>query len=285
MSVTSDQVWRLVVTQGQGKFTANKIRCFEASFKQNVSVVASALKSKTYFHFDMNAGCGWNEKANCRGSPLAFRVAANEAGMPNAFAFCCELDSVSAQQLAQRTKKDRYTFVIHGRNQVFANLVPHIIKRYGVNPKDAYGSVLVDPNDHNKCGIPFDELRSLTEKCPRLDVFFHFPQLAIKRVTGAIRKGVLDASHSANCFSIEDMPQIIGKKHLWIKQTPEMGNFALVVGRNTPNIKSDKRTGLAEWNSEMGVYYRERCSFAVGEAEARHRIRQEKIKGQRMLFT
>ena len=273
------------MTQGQGRHTAMKIAVLEAAFKQNVSVVANGIKASDYFHFDMNAGCGWNAKANCYGSPIAFRSAACSAGFPNALCFCCEVDASAAKTLANKTSKDKHTYVIYGRNQQFSQMIPQIISRFGVNPSNAFGSILIDPNDQRRDAIPYQELRMVTSLCPRLDVFFHFPQLAMKRINGGVAKGTLKPEHALDCFHVDEMPEVIGKKHLWIKQTPDMGNFALIVGRNTPNINADRKTGLAEWSSDLGVYYRERCVMPVAVADARNRERLARKSGQKLLFT
>jgi len=270
--------------QGQSRHTATKIAVLEASFKQNVSVVATAIKASHYFHFDLNAGCGWNEKANCYGSPIAFRSAACAANFSSALCFCCEVNEQSAKLLANKTKHDGSTFVVCGRNQRFAEMIPHIIRRFGVSPSRAFGSILIDPNDQKRSAIPYEELRLVTAECPKLDVFFHFPQLAMKRINGAVAKGTLRQCHAEDCFHIDKMPEVIGRDYLWIKQTPEMGNFALVVGRNTDNINADKSTGLVKWDSDDGIFYRERCVLPVAVALKRHAERLAKKSGQRLLF-
>jgi hypothetical protein len=124
----------------------------------------------------------------------------------------------------------------------------------------------------------------LADQCPKIDVLFHFPQLAMKRVTFAVAKGTLSEAAAEDCFDIDELPAVIGKQHLWIKQTPDLGNFAIVVGRNTDNVNDDKRTGLARWNSETGLWYRERCTLKVEDADRRHQERLDKASGQRRLW-
>lgn len=249
-----------------------------------MAVVKHAIGSPTYFHFDLNAGCGFNEIAGCIGSPLAFREAAVKAGMPNALCFCCELDTDAAIELQRRTELDRYTFATQGRNQDFIEMIPEIIRQHGQDPSTAFGSILVDPNDHRRDAIPYDGLRLLAQECPRIDVLFHFPQLAMKRVTFAVAKGTLGEWAAEDCFDVDDLPQVIGKRHLWIKQTPDLGNFAIVVGRNTDNVNDDRRTGLARWDSERGLWYRERCKMKVEDADRRHQERIDRKNGQGRLW-
>jgi hypothetical protein len=264
------------MSQGQGRYTQGKIERFKALFVQNVAIVN--LFRSPYFHFDLNAGCGINEKAGCEGSPLAFRAAAIKAGMPHALSFCCEQDIESAKHLQNLTRDDSYTFVVNGRNQDFVEQIPDIIWQHGVDPRRAYGSVFIDPNNHRRDAIPYDGLRFLAKNCPRIDVLFNYPQLSMKRVAGAVAAGKMSESSAAamDCFNIEDLPKIIGKRHLWLRQQPDTGNFALVRGSNTSNIKADKRTGLAPWDSELGIWYRERCRLSVDEADRRHKARTNK---------
>lgn len=270
--------------QGQSRHTVNKIASLEAFFTQNVAVVRHAIKAQSYFHFDLNAGCGFNEIAGCIGSPLAFRAAAQKAGMPNALCFCCELDFGAATQLQSRTETDQHTFVTIGRNQDFVEQIPEIIRQHGADPRTSYGSILIDPNDHRRDAIPYDGLRLLADQCPKIDVLFHFPQLAMKRIFAGVAKGTCPEVAAEDCFDIDQLPTVIGKRYLWIKQTPELGNFAIVVGRNTDNVNDDKRTGLVRWNSEMGLWYRERCKLKVEEADRRHQNRLDKASGQRRLW-
>lgn len=270
--------------QGQGRHTVNKIAGFEAFFTQNMAVVKHAIRSSDYFHFDLNAGCGFNEIAGCIGSPLAFRAAAIKAGMPEAFCFCCELDAGAAVQLQRRTEAEARTFVTIGRNQDFVEQIPDIIQQYGSDPRTAFGSILVDPNDHRRDAIPYDGLRRIAHECPRLDVLFHFPQLAIKRIVAGVAKGTCPESAASDCFDVDDLPDVIGKRHLWIKQTPDLGNFAIVVGRNTDNVNDDRKTGLARWDSERGLWYRERCKMKVEDADRRHQERIDRKNGQGRLW-
>jgi len=273
------------MSQGQSRFTPNKIAGFEAAFVQNLAIVRGGIGQSSYFHFDLNAGCGWNHHANCEGSPLAFRAAANRADFPSALCFCCEVDRVAADELAKRTKADGATFSVCGRNQDFVRMIPHIIRRHGGDPATAYGSILIDPNNQRRSAIPYEELRDVARVCPRLDVFFNFPQNAMKRITSAVAKGTHPESAAKDCYDIDDMREVIGKKFLWIKQLPEMGDFALIVGRNMSGASHDKKTGLKPWDSLDGVHYRERCKMPVDVAESRHRERLAIQSGQKMLFT
>lgn len=270
------------MAQAQGKYTKAKIEGFAAALQQNVSVVCHGIRAQRYFHFDLNAGCGRNEIAMCDGSPIAFRAAACKAKMPQALSFCCERDEVAAKRLAERCRIDPCTLVINGRNQDVVEQIPYIIREYGGDPKTAFGSILLDPNDHNRDAIPYDELRVISKKCPRLDVFFNFPQLAIKRVNGSVAKGRHSPEVARDCVDIDDLPEVIGKEHLWI--APQIGNFVLVVGRNTDNVNDDRNTGLHRWTSEHGVWFRERCRMAVEEADKRHRERLSVASGQKLLF-
>lgn len=272
------------MAQGQGRHTANKIAGFGAFFTQNMAVVKHAIGSASYFHFDLNAGCGFNEVAGCIGSPLAFRMAAIKSGMPEAYCFCCELDAGAAVELQSRTEHDHRTFVTIGRNQDFVEQIPDIIREHGGDPRTAFGSILIDPNDHRRDAIPYDGLRILASECPRIDTVFHFPQLAMKRIAAGVAKGTCPESAADDCFDVDDLPEVIGKRHLWIRQSPELGNFAIVVGRNTDNVNDDKRTGLARWDSDFGVWYRERCQMKVEEADRRHRERMDRKSGQRRLW-
>lgn len=270
--------------QGQGRHTANKIAGIGALLTQNMSVVRRAIGSSSYFHFDLNAGSGFNDIADCIGSPLAFRQSAMKAGMDHAYCFCCECDVDAAILLQRRTHDDSRTFVTIGRNQDFVEEIPDIIRSYGVEPRAAFGSVLIDPNDHRRDAIPYDGLRLLADRCPRIDTIFHFPQLAMKRIMAGIAKGTCPESAAEDCLDVDDLPEVIGKRHLWIRQSPELGNFAIVVGRNTDNVNDDKKTGLARWESDFGVWYRERCQMKVEEADRRHKERMDKKSGQRRLW-
>lgn len=271
------------VVQGNGKFTSRKLAGFAAALRQNLIVVSRSIRAEQYFHFDLNAGCGYNEVAKCDGSPIMFRQLANEIEFLNAFSFCCEIDRQSASKLAELTRYDHRTFVVAGSNQRFVEMIPDIIRRFGCDPGEAFGSILIDPNDHNREAIPYKELRVLSARCPRLDIFFNWPYLAIKRVRGAANKGFI-RNHEAlrDVIDIDELPAITGKRHLWIAE--QVGNFVLVVGRNTAKINKDRSSTLEPWESVKGRYYRERCRLPADEADRLHKQRMEIVCGQRRLF-
>jgi hypothetical protein len=271
------------VMQGQGKYTANKIAVFEAFFTQNMAVVSRAIGAQSYFHFDLNAGCGMNEIAGCIGSPLAFRAAAIKVKMQRALCFCCELDAGAAISLQRRTEHDDDTFVTIGRNQDFVEMIPEIIRQHGHDPSTAFGSILIDPNNQRRDAIPYDGLARIAAECPKIDVLFHFPQNAMKRIRGAVTAGTLSESSASDCVDIDALPEIIGKTHCWIRHKG-LGEFVMVVGRNTDNIKKDAGTGLHIWDSEDGLWSRERCQMRAEEADFRHEKRLENASGQGRLF-
>lgn len=253
--------------QGQSRSTEEKLRGFGAFFTHQLSVVQAISRkqrlSRPYLHFDLNAGCGHNHKVNVIGSPLLFREVANVTSL-RCVQFCVELNKDSAIELAARTRSDPDTFVIHGDNREFTQAIPHIVAQYD-RPEFALGSILVDPNNQRRDAIPYDALREVAKACPRLDIAFNFPSNQIKRIRGALKKGVrFGEDVLADCISMDELPEVLGKRHLQVRE--RVGEFTLVVGRNTP-LGDWKSMGFHAWDSERGKAIRALSQMSRKEFE------------------
>lgn len=233
--------------QGQSENTEEKSRGFSSVFRQQAAVVTASpyLKHSTYVHVDLHAGCGWNEEVDVIGSPLLFQEIARQHRMTYRM-FCCEIDRARCKQLGERLKTDHHSFPHCGHNEEMCEIVPDLMRHHGIEPSDAVGSILVDPNGFVD-QIPWNGLQKLMKVCGRLDVVFNFPGTAYTRNVG----------HS-EYVHIDRLPELLNKKHWFVRKPLNVHKFTLCVGRNTDKLKIPSRDGLpfADWHSIEGRRYR-----------------------------
>lgn len=233
--------------QGQSRSTEDKERGFASMFAINLRIFQAKFPGHIYFHFDLHAGSGWNEKVNVVGSPLLFVDLANDTGVDYRI-HAVEQDKGRASTLAGLLGHSDRAFVHHGDNCDFVPLIPELIRYYGDRPEFAIGSILIDPNNTN--GIPWNEVASVLGKCPRIDVMCHFPAGAMKRIFyGVIAKG-------NECETWKAMSDAIGmfrKKH-WLIRDPRFGgphHFTTLIGRNIA-IKEHRSIGFHSLETREG---------------------------------
>src|SRR5262249_15186317 len=89
-----------VSKQGQGDNTRRKEDGFGAIFHTSLDISKGARRYP-YWHIDLNAGSGFNEKAQCPGSPVVFMQEAARAARW-VRAYFTDLNAEAAQALRQR---------------------------------------------------------------------------------------------------------------------------------------------------------------------------------------
>ena len=135
--------------QGQGKFTVDKEYGYNRVIAQWLSIVNNILQkhkawAKPYIlYVDMNAGSGYNEEADCAGSPLEFFLEAERHGFTKK-AFFIERNPESCSDLME-------IFSAYSTNGIelsicngdSVGLLPDLVDKYG---SKAYGVIYFDPN-------------------------------------------------------------------------------------------------------------------------------------------
>jgi three-Cys-motif partner protein len=208
------------MNQGQGSNTTRKESAFRGIFAMNLAV--QKKRRHLYYHFDLNAGSGYNELANCDGSPIVFLNTALAAGVSTYRAHFVDSDDQAVRALLERITDERAT-VHHGDNAEFVRAIPRLIKHYGDDLEYALGSILCDPNG---TGIPIDELARLSQQCPRLDIILNYGNRGWKRARGA-------HIESAQLV-LEDLLSKLQKKYWHIQEPPinDPQEWMILIGRN-----------------------------------------------------
>ena len=236
--------------QGQSEITEEKERGFGSVFRQQMAVMQNSLylNGETYIHIDLHAGCGFNHEVGVVGSPILFRDIADET-YGKYLMFAVEKDRSRAQELGDRLVTDHRCFPMYGDNAELCDCIPDILRAHKIEPKNAVGSVLVDPNGFTN-QIPWKSLGRMLAICGRIDVVFNFPGTAYTR----------NRSHS-EYVHIDELPARLSKKHWYIRKPLPVHKFTLCVGRNTDKMKIPKKLGLpfALWDSDDGMRYRNKA--------------------------
>lgn len=248
--------------QGQSDATKHKNRGFASAFAINLTICRKGKsewhRTRPYFHFDLNAGSGWNHEVNqprgVMGSPLAFLAAAESANKPEFVAHFVEQDDARGKALAKRPKilGDRRCFVHIGDNADFVPAIPAIVRRNGEKTEYARGSILIDPN--GPTGAPWDEVAAVSMICPRLDLFINWSGTAMKRLPDGHEKRL----------EVDDLPTLFHKE-AWLVRIPHgPWQWSLLLGRNY-RTGDHKAAGFMHWDSAEGAAYIEKLKLTGRE--------------------
>lgn len=241
------------LAQGQGVATLDKERRVASALSIGMRVANAKFAGGPFrfWHFDANAGSGWNDLVDAPGSPLAFHAMADQylPKMRRA-AFFCDIREDAVEELRCRlheTPKHAATSVLlcednHSGVEKFAEAIER-----RENPKFAVGSLLIDPNGYwyrNRHGIgaPVQAVTAFAQKFPRIDVILNLN----------IRTYWMQKERGHSVISPTDVLASLGKSH-WLVGHADYGSskWLLAIGRNTKT--SDHRAlGLHDINSREG---------------------------------
>lgn len=159
----------------------------EAILLQHLSIVRAArLKhhwsSLRYLYVDAMAGCGWNDKAGCKGSPLVFLDAIRMIPIPFDAVFF-ERDEALCARLKSILNRMEYDHLFGDDDSIRAICedsslaIPELLSRF--DSQSRLGLLYFDPN-----GIPNVDILSNISKqrgAEKLDILLRFNCTALKR--------------------------------------------------------------------------------------------------------
>ncbi len=174
--------------QGQSLSTIDKERQIGAMFAMNLQIVRQACPGEKYFHLDLNAGSGWNWRFQVPGSPVVFVEAAERILGHRWEAWFYEIDSGRATELEARLRGVPGCHVLAEDNCGF-------LKATARFPRNALGSVLVDPNGwlyrkRNGDGCPVPEMAQFFAEHRRIDFLANLNRRTYRMMAGARNKGL-----------------------------------------------------------------------------------------------
>lgn len=245
--------------QGQSDATEHKERGLAAAFKVNLTAFKGINARRgnrcTYWHFDLNSGCGINEEFDCIGSPLAFVRAADAVGVESYFAGFCDLnqDYLGTLGAMPQIATNPRCFRFHGDNASLVEAIPDLIRAQGENPKYAFGMVLSDPNG---AGVPFDEMAALSDACPKLDFVINWNSRLFKLFQSR--------EWGKGKHTLATATNLLNKRHWLIRKPLGSWRWTLMIGRNY-RIGDHKALGFYHWDQPEGQAIFNACNYLNAE--------------------
>jgi hypothetical protein len=287
-----------MTVQGQSVSTIDKVRRIGSALSVNMLIASRPRfegKGYSYWHFDANAGSGFNAAVGVPGSPVVFWDAADKClrGLhPRPF-FCDINDGYMATLQRTLGTRARSSVLLPGDNEEALLLFGFHILRSGEKASKAMGSVLCDPNAYwyrNKDneGVPIRALQWFLPKFESID-------LVLNVNTRTYR---MQAPHGHNVLPPRMLLASLHKKHWVVGHTSHGGDtFLIAIGRNYP-AGDHRALGLYNSTSEMGNHIldvaegrrQSKLEFAIPNvsriprsSSVSHGSRDSDAKGQRAL--
>jgi hypothetical protein len=237
--------------QGQSANTIDKERRIAAAISVSMRIANTVFGGKGYrfWHFDANAGCGWNHAVDVPGSPLVFWDAAKTClTRMQPAAFFCDRDLVAMDQLHARfgqMPEAAGSILLPGDNEDGLAAFGASIRR-SEKPHFAIGSVIVDPNGFyyrsaQGIGAPVRALPWFVQEFPRIDIILNL----------CLRTFYLQRGAGHDVMPPIEVLSSLRKKHWLVSKAGGQSRHLLVVGRNMPT-GDHKSLGFHHWDSETG---------------------------------
>lgn len=206
---------------------------------------------------ETNSGTGHNEHVDIVGSPVLFKVAAQERGI-QAVRFLCDLNSKSLETLRARMGEDENTHYYPMDNRKFTSILPlEVIEKAEIsNLSYARGIVYVDPNDITK-GFPLEALVEMSHVMPGIDIAINYPATTSKRCKGAFNDS--DKYHLVSAIIKK-----FGKKRGIIREPHGCNQWTLFLLTNYADFKLSrqmKQHGFRDIESDSGKQIIARCDL------------------------
>lgn len=245
--------------QGQSRATIDKQRCIASALSIGLQIADSFASKQAwgrfnFWHFDANAGCGWNNSVDVPGSPIVFHAMADEyLSHMQRQAFFCDINDAALHDLQNRLARNRShlenSFLFHGDNEEALEVFAERIAACERKPEKAIGCVIVDPNQYwNRNskgeGPPVRSVQGFSRRFPKIDLVLNLNTRLYK---------LAKAHPWGNSWPCpRDVLAGLNKKHWLVKRTQVGGNeFLLAVGRNT-ETGDHRRIGLHKLESLDG---------------------------------
>lgn len=255
--------------QGQGGGTLDKERKIGSAESIGMTIANGLAKrqawrqSVPYFHLDLNAGSGWNEIAECPGSPVVFCELAQQqiTAMP-LYAWFCDKNQAAIDKLERwlthygHLPQSGISLLCEDNRSAIVRFAEQVRRRD--RPQYAIGSLLCDPNAwfyraKDGAGVPVEEVIEFAAEFPKIDIILNINYRFYNMAQGVDRRRRLRGKQdSFSVLSPDEIRARLNRKH-WLVSHQHFGGdrFWLAIGRNVPT-GDHRRLGLVHWDSPEG---------------------------------
>ncbi|HEU0180314.1 MAG TPA: hypothetical protein VFV58_39260 [Blastocatellia bacterium] len=206
--------------QGQGLSTCDKGRRIAAMFSMSMRIL---YPGDTYYHFDLNAGSGWNDEYGVPGTPLVFLELAQKH-LRRWKAMFFELDNARAGELETR---------LRGRPNCRVEMLDnrHFMEWAKGMPPHAVGSIVIDPNgwlyrSRTGAGVPVAEIIECCARFPRMDLIMNLNLRHYRLMRGDLKANPEKAHR--RLYRLEEMPKLFHRPHGLISDRSNHGHGQFV---------------------------------------------------------
>jgi hypothetical protein len=218
--------------QGQSLATIDKERRIGAALAIGMRIASDQFAGSRFrwWHFDANAGAGFNEKIGVPGSPMVFWQAAHKHLALRPAPFFCDINTTAIGELRTALSGNGASVFMPMDNNAALIRFAGAITDAGENPKYATGTVVVDPNGYyyrNKqnIGAPTDALDWFLPRFPRVDIVLNLNTRVYR----------LQKSQGHAVLAPRDLLASLHKKYWLVGSTQHGGDsFLIAIGRNVP---------------------------------------------------
>ena len=260
--------------QGEGAGSAAKLHGFSMIQGIALRIVRPTLVrlGARFYYCELHAGCGYNHRASCDGSPIAFLKLARTFDLPGVHALCVDQDADAIAQLRTRIAGLRLpaTFAV----EVYAAPNGRALDRFRElitdRPGFAVGQIVVDPNGATEYAppsgrsdagsVPLTELVQFCADYPRMDVLINFAVTARLRWLGRQRLARRDAL-PRHLPDPEELLVLLHREHALIQDRPcgAGAKFVTLVYTNYRGKQTSRALGIHWLDSDDGQRILERC--------------------------
>jgi hypothetical protein len=218
--------------------TIDKERCLASALSIGAKIASKKFANRfPYWHFDANAGCGWNDVVDVPGSPVVFHQVADLClGNMRRNAFFCDIDKQAVCALDARLQDGGWastSYLIPGDNEEALQVFGKCIEQSGEDPQKAVGSVIIDPNGYyyrtpEGVGAPINSIVEFSTKFLRIDIILNLNARTYRMGLAQSKRG-----QNHHVMPPEDVLASLNKQHWLVRWTHRGGNdWLLAVGRN-----------------------------------------------------
>jgi hypothetical protein len=233
--------------QGQSVATLDKARRVSSAISVSLRIAncwakRTAWRDFGYWHFDANAGSGWNDRFDVPGSPVIFHAVADHyLKTLGRRAFFCESNKDAMLALMGRIGENSAhlakTIFVPTDNDTGLRAFADAIRDHD-KPEYALGSVIIDPNSYwDRCldgssQVPFEAAFPFFDEFRRIDVTLNLNLTAYWRMRSPGNAQVMRRSFIAP----HDLLKKFSKKFWYVGLTGTSNGtrFLLAVGTNFP---------------------------------------------------